>query len=548
MRFHVCSKIVFSLLVLSSLTFCNYAPFPPPASDAEFEVENRHITAPPQEAEPAEIPEIVQNIPLINPPQEEPALELYSVVVQDVDVRELLFAMARDADINVDVPASVSGTVSINAIDQTLPQILARISRQVDITWRFEQPDYLIVQADNPVWKNYRIDYVNIARSTESAVNVSSAVTGGIGDDSGGGEEGNNSTTTLAQTSANAFWATLEANLATLLGENVEEGSTTASSIVISPESGLVSVRATEREHEAVFDFIESVRTRSLYQVMIEATVVEVNLNDRYQAGVDWSALARDNGQVSFSQNLTGLNLDTSPTNILTIDKSAGPDGITATIRALSEFGDLRVLSSPRLMALNNQTAMLRVVDNRIYFTIEVEQGFPATATSPAIPPTFTSEVHTVPVGFTMAVTPQISEDDRITLNVRPTISRILRFVNDPNPALADAQVVNSIPELQIREIESILKVDSGEIAILGGLMQDTIDTDVSGIPGVNRVPVVGDLFSYRDDNTIKTELIIFIRPVVIRQPSINGDLEEFREFLPSPTVGSVRSQSNPDQ
>ncbi len=542
----VCSKIVFSALVLAGVSACNLVPLPPPASDAEFEVDNRHITAPPQETETAEIPEIVQSIPLITPPQEEVPLELYSVVVQDVEVRELLFAMARDANINIDVPMSVSGVVSINAIDQTLPQILERISRQVDITWSFEQPDYLIVQADIPVWRNYRIDYVNIARSTQSAVNVSSAVTGGVGDDTGS-QEGNNSTTTLAQTSANEFWATLSTNLATLLGENLEEEGA-ASSIVISPESGLVSVRATSREHAAVYDFIESVRTRSLYQVMIEATVVEVNLNDRYQAGVDWSALARDNGQVSFSQSLTGLNLDTAPTNVLTIDKSAGPDGITATIRALSEFGDLRVLSSPRLMALNNQTAMLRVVDNRIYFTIEVEQGFPATATSPAIPPTFTSSVHTVPVGFTMAVTPQISEDDRITLNVRPTISRILRFVNDPNPALADAQVVNSIPELQIREIESVLKVDSGEIAILGGLMQDTIDTDVAGIPGVNRVPVVGDLFSYRDDNTIKTELIIFIRPVVIRQPSINGDLEQFREFLPTATVGSVRNQGSSDQ
>lgn len=317
---------------------------------------------------------------------------------------------------------------------------------------------------------------------------------------------------------------------------------------MVSPESGLVSVRATNREHEAIFDFIESVRTRSLYQVMIEATVVEVNLGDRYQAGVDWSALARDSGQINFTQSLSGLNLDTAPTNILTIDKSAGPDAISATIRALSQFGDLRVLSSPKLMALNNQTAMLRVVDNRIYFTIEVEAGFPATATSPAIAPTFTSEVHTVPVGFTMAVTPQISEDDQITLNVRPTISRILRFVDDPNPALATASVVNAIPELQIREIESVLKVESGEIAILGGLMQDTIDSDVAGIPGVNRVPIVGDLFNYRDDNTIKTELIIFIRPFVVRQPSLNGDLRRYSEFLPTPTVGNIRAREAASQ
>ncbi len=543
MKLELRSKPLLPAIIALGLVSCNQIPLPPPSSDAEFDVENRHISEAPA-PESADIPDVVQSVPVVTPPQEEAPLELYSVVVQDVDVRELLFAMARDADINIDVPGTVSGLVSINAIDQTLPQILDRIGRQVDITWQFERPDYLIVQADLPVWRNYRIDYVNMQRSAVSAVNVSSAVTGGIGADGGGGEEGNNSTTTLQQNTENAFWNTLTANLATLLGENAEEDGA-ASAIVISPESGLVSVRATNREHEAIFDFIESVSTRALYQVMIEATVVEVNLNDRYQAGVDWSTLARDNGQVSFNQSLTGLNLDTAPTNILTIDKSAGPDAISATISALNEFGDLRVLSSPKLMALNNQTAMLRVVDNRIYFTIDVEQGFPATATSPAIPPTFTSEVHTVPVGFTMAVTPQISEDDQITLNVRPTISRILRFVNDPNPALADAAVVNSIPELQIREIESVLKVESGEIAILGGLMQDTIDTDVAGIPGINRVPVIGDLFNYRDDNTIKTELIIFIRPIVVRQPSLNGDLEQFSEFLPSPTTGNQRLQSN---
>jgi len=527
--------------VLAVFVSCNNMPFPPPSSSSEFEVEGRHIG----EAEPveqADIPEVVQNLPVVIPPQVEPPLELYSVVVQDVPVRELLFAMARDADINIDVPASLAGVVSINAIDQTLPQILERIARQVDIRWRFDRADYLVVEPDLPIWRNYRIDYVNILRSTAAEVSVSSAVTGGVGD--GQGSEGNNSTTTLTQSSANQFWTTLTANLRTILGEGAGDEDT-VSSIVVSPESGLVSVQATTQEHEEIYNFIETVRTRALYQVMIEATVVEVNLSDRFQAGVDWSMLARDNGQISFSQNLTGLNLNNAPANVLTIDKSAGPDAVTSTIRALSQFGDLRVLSSPKLMALNNQTAMLRVVDNRIYFTIDVEQGFPATATSPAIPPTFTSEVHTVPVGFTMAVTPQISENDQITLNVRPTISRILRFVNDPNPILADSQVVNAIPELQIREIESVLKVDSGEIAILGGLMQDTIDSDVDGIPGINRVPIIGNLFNYRDDNTIKTELIIFIRPVVIKQPSLNGDLEEFRQFLPNPTTGNSRLQSN---
>ncbi|MFN3162589.1 MAG: type II secretion system protein GspD [Pseudohongiellaceae bacterium] len=515
-------------ILLAVLSACD--TLPAPTAQSNFELENRHINSAEAPETSSDIPDIVRDLPVVTPPQPEQPLELYSVVVQDVPVRELLFAMARDADINIDVHSSIAGSVSINAIDQTLPQILQRIARQVDIRWAFEQDDYLVVEPDLPILRSYRIDYVNVARTAESEVSVSSAVSSGVGDASAG--DANNSTTIMNQASTNQFWTTLQTNLQTVLGEVADEGG--ASSVIVNPETGLVTVRATARQHEEVYDFIESVRTRALYQVLIEATVVEVNLNDRFQSGVDWAMLARDSGQVSFVQDLTGLNLNNSPTNVLTIDKTAGPDAVGATISLLSQFGDTQVLSSPRLMALNNQTAMLRVVDSKIYFTVDVEQGFPATATSPAIPPTFTSTVHTVPVGFTMAVTPQISESDQVTLNVRPTISRIIRFVDDPNPALADAQVVNSIPEIQIREIESILTVDSGEIAVLGGLMQDTVDSDVAGLPGLGRLPVVGDLFNYRDDNAIKTELIIFIRPVVVRQPSMSGDLQNYREFLPS--------------
>lgn len=506
-----------------------------------MDVESRHLTAPPPSPN-EEIPDIVRPLPVVTAPRIEPPLELYSVMVQDVPVRQLLFAMARDANMNIDVHSAVTGAVSINAIDQTLPQILDRISRQVNIRWQFEEADYLLVQPDLPELRSYHIDYVNITRSSTSQVSVSSAVTSGV-DAGATSTENNNSTTLLTQTSINEFWQTLESNLSALLGDSVtEEGVRRA--IIVSPESSLVTIRATSREHDEIYAFIESVRTRALYQVLIEATIVEVNLNDQYQAGVDWELLARDNGQISFTQSLTGLNLQSPPTNILTIDKSAGPDAIRATIRLLDQFGSTKVLSSPRLMALNNQTAMLRVVDNKIYFSIEVEAGTAGTATSPALPPTFTSEVHTVPVGFTMAVTPQISEDGQVTLNVRPTISRIIRFVNDPNPALADANVVNAIPEIQIREIESILKVDSGEIAVLGGLMQDTIESDLVGLPGLNRLPFVGGLFSYRDDRTVKTELIIFIRPIVIQQAGVNGDLRDYRQFLPTASFGDSGQQS----
>ena len=110
----------------------------------------------------------------------------------------------------------------------------------------------------------------------------------------------------------------------------------------------------------------------------------------------------------------------------------------------------------------------------------------------------------------------------------------IVRFVNDPNPSLADAGVENAIPEIQIREMESILKVYSGQIAVLGGLMQDSLQTEIDGLPTASRLPIIGSLFGYKNETASKTELIVFIRPVVIRQPSLDGDFQNFRNFLPS--------------
>lgn len=485
----------------------------------------RHITEPaamPATEAAAGIPQVVSPLPLLEPPQPEEEPLLYTAVAQDIPVRDLLFALARDAGTNVDVNPDVTGIVSINAIDQTLPQILERISRQVDMRWSMDEFGNMVVEADSPFWRNYKVDYVNVARTATTDTQVSTSIAGGAG-----------SSSTLNQTSGNNFWATLLTNLGALLNTGAGGGATTDSAqwVVMNSESGVVSVRATSRQHEAVASFLNNVQTRSLYQVLIEATVVEVNLNDNYQSGVDWATLGRNNGEIDFVQNVTSAGLRNSPTNILTINRANTPDAITATISMLSQFGELRVLSSPKIMALNNQAAILRVVNNTVYFTIEVE---PAVVTQGvATQATYTTTATTVPVGFVMTVTPQIGENDQITLNVRPTISRVIGYVNDPNPALAEAGVVNRIPEIQLSELESVLKVYSGQVAILGGLMQDSIETDQDGLPVLSRLPGVRNLFSYRDERASKTELIVFIRPVVIRQPSLQGDLGEYRGYLP---------------
>ncbi len=505
-----------------------------------------HIQSETLSSETAQIPKLVTHAPILPPPEPTAELETYDVVVTEVPVKELLFTIARDAHLNIDIHPSISGEATLNAIDQTLPQILNRISKQVDLRYELDGPN-LVISPDLPYFQIYNVDYVNMTRDSKGTVSVATqiATTGGIESDEGGGSSGvggsssggnNNSTTSVSTISNHHFWETLISNIKAIIGSysannasEQEEAESSNSTVFVNPESGIISVRATSRQHEEIQALLDKVLTRSQRQVLIETTVVEVELNDRYQAGVDW-ALLRDGGQINFEQSLLGANLAASPFTLFEFASDSGNS--IATLRMLEEFGDVKVLSSPKLMVLNNQTALLKVVDNRVYFTTESEVT-PATNNSEPII-TFTTTIHTVPVGLVMTVTPQIDADKVVTLNVRPTISRIIRFVKDPNPQLASAGVVSEIPEIQVREMESILRVESGQVAVLGGLMQDTVSKSTSGVPFLARLPVIGAAFSYRDRQIIKSELIIFLRPVVVHNADTSSDLKNYQQYLPS--------------
>jgi general secretion pathway protein D len=464
----------------------------------------------------------------------------------------------------------------------------------------------ITVMPDTPYLRNYRVDYVNLARDVSETVGIATQViSGGLPGSTAaaGGGGTNNSPLTITGTSKHRFWETLEKNLKDLLRETDKQlpegssetfvqsrgqagvsstqartstqprtGRTTASqsrtttdapgdtqtreatefaeqrltfreaaSVIVNPEAGVVSVRATSRQHEKVQEFLEQVLGSSRRQVLIEATIVEVTLNDNYQTGVDWSALGINGLGYTFRQALVGpgtalkpFALDNATPNSYSIAYSnpnaAVGGSISSTIKLLDQFGRTRVLSSPKLMVMNNQTAMLKVVDNRVYFTIKADTVTNQTTSTT----TFTSTQNVVPVGFIMNVTPQISEGDMVTINVRPTVTRVIDTIADPNPTLAAARVTSLIPITQTREMESVLKVQSGQTAVLGGLMLDSFESNRAGLPVASRVPFFGDLVSKRNDTTAKSELVIFIRPYVIRNASVDGgDLAAYRRYLP---------------
>ena len=185
-------------------------------------------------------------------------------------------------------------------------------------------------------------------------------------------------------------------------------------------------------------------------------------------------------------------------------------------------------------MALNNQTAILKVVNNLVYFSVQSQQGTLSSTGSVLQPATFTTTAHTVPVGIVMTVLPQINDNGMVSLTVRPTISRRVGDAIDPNPDLSKAGVTNSIPIIQVREMESLLQVRSGQTVILGGLIQDDSNNARDGLPVLSRPDGFGALFGQQERISSQTELVIFLRPVVVSDPSLeSNELRQFQHLLP---------------
>ena len=574
-------------LMLTLLGGCSYKRSVLPQSEG-------HITAPAAKPMLDNVPPPARVSSFVPAPKPAVKPPTYSVVVNEVPVKELLLALARDTRQNIDIHPGLSGLVSLNAINETLPAILERITAQVNMRYRVEG-NTIIITTDSPYMKTYKVNYVNMTRETTSTVGVSGQIqAGGAGSSggasSGGSSGGSNASSTVVKTvSNNNFWEALRDNIRAILSstrsqsmtseqraeraeaqrtareERLQQAEAVARAgaaapqlfssvfgsgaqplpvtgdvrddIIVNALAGTLSVLANEKQHALVQQHLDGIAQSSQRQVLIEATIAEVTLSDQYQAGIDWQRLAGSGG-LTFTQLFRGAaDFSAGSLTVGYANPTSRVGNISGAVQLLNAFGNTRVLSSPKLMALNNQTALLKVVDNVVYFSIEATTA----TTQGAQTQTFNTTAQTVSVGMVMSLTPQINENGQVTLTVRPTVSRILRFKNDPNPSLCDAArvkcVANPVPEIQIREMESVLQLVSGQTAVLGGLMQDNTTRNRNAVPGIGDVPQVGELFGFRSDLASKSELVIFLRSTIITNPVLDSDeLKFYQRFLPQQT------------
>jgi general secretion pathway protein D len=274
----------------TALLGCAQAPAKPSETHLGVEV--------PPPTVPGAIPPPVRIAPVLPKPQPAPPPETYSVVVNSVSAQDLLFALARDAKLNIDIHPGISGNVTLNAVDQTLPQLLERISRQVSMRYELNGAN-LLVLPDAPFLRTYRVDFVSASRT----VKMQSQTNTQFGSAGGAAAGGTGSTASIDVASTNQLWDTLVQNIKEILGEAAGAAAAKpaagaagaasggATDVIGNRESGVLYVRASSRQHEKVQEFLDSVLSTVRRQVLIEATVAEVQLGNEYQRGIDWQRL-----------------------------------------------------------------------------------------------------------------------------------------------------------------------------------------------------------------------------------------------------------------
>lgn len=502
------------------------------------------------------------------------SVPLVSVSVnQTVPLRDILYELATQAEYDIELDPNIRGSIIFTARNKPFDLVIKRICQMAGLRYKFED-SFLRIELDTPYIKNYKIDYLSFIRSNEGKVSTNISVVSGDGADTG-------SNYSATSESSSDFWGELELNLEQILGgistgglktkrdpkitvaeqnPNVaavspEQGGAqvqppevvlnvqslpvddddigssgdkddNAETFSLNKQAGLISVYASERGHNNVAKYLKEIRRSVTSQVLVEAKIFEVSLKDEYINGIEWAA---------FTQNGRGVMrfLDATPGSVFTALTTpggsvaetsnfnigyAGSD-IGAFIEAISGFGTVRALASPRLTVMNNQSAVLNVATNRVFFEIDLNRETDDDTGDVTLE--IDTEIKTVPEGVLINVQPSINLDDRtISMFIRPTVTSIVGTVQDPSVILAGAGLITSaIPEVNVQEIDTVVMVNSGQAIVMGGLLQDKIVDTRESVPVLGEIPLFGNLFRTQKDLITKTELVIFLKATIINSP-----------------------------
>lgn len=291
----------------------------------------------------------------------------------------------------------------------------------------------------------------------------------------------------------------------------------------INKQAGIVSVYANQRLHKQVETYLDELHRSMTSQVLIEAKVLEVNLTDEFAAGIDWSLLENMGDFRLSSAGFASPAMSPSTENAFKFG-FAGND-LSTFVSALSRFGTVHALASPRMSVLNNQAAVLNVAKNQVYFELDVKSDVTGTGADVVRTTTVNSKIKTVPEGVLINVLPSIDLDRRtISMQVRPTVTKISGYVSDPGVAFvsqsADLGIESKIPVMNVQEADSVLNMKDKQMMVMGGILQDSSNSTQEGIPVASEIPILGGLFRNHGDKIEKKELVVFIKATILDDAS----------------------------
>lgn len=466
----------------------------------------------------------------------------FDVAVKDVPAKAFFLGLTKDTPINIIVSPEVKGKISLNLKRVTIPQVLQSIESLYGYTARKTSSGYEILP-NKIESKIYMVNYLELERKGRSNMTISSGqVSSQSQNQSTTSSSGGSSTSNSASVSNTIgdvetkstinFWKQLQLTLENIIGK--ENGR----AVTVNPVAGVVVVRAYPKELKQVELYLDAVQNSMDRQVILEAKILEVILNNEYQMGIDWKIFgARLNALNTFPR----AQIDQSEfPPAFQVNVKWDPESFTTTMQALETQGNIQVLSSPRVSTMNNQKAAIKVGNDQ-YFVTNVSSSQTQT-TGGAVTPTQDVELTPFFSGITLDVTPQIDGQGDITLHIHPSVSEV-RSQQKEIDLGENGTLTLPLANSTIRESDTIVHAKNGQVVVIGGLMENHTKEGIAGFPPVANIPYLGTLFRGTRQNSRKSELVILLRPVIVSRGTmtekVKGEVDRFRSLRQGFHVGS---------
>jgi|GEM_PF-1182472 len=460
-----------------------------------------------------------------------------------IPLKQAFFELARQAGLNIILESSFpkKSNFLFTAHQQPLIDVLENLCLIGKLRYTINN-NALYIGADRPHLKNHNVQFLLGCRKTQTQTSVKTDIySNGMTGSKNVLDNGANITLNTSHTVD--FWEELERTIAMVLSTDEIKNKPRYS---INRYAGILSVYGTQAQHRQIEGYLKQLRQATMTQILVEAKIIEIDLFEDYQNGIDWSVFINKvkNG-VGIQPLITAAGA-ASGGGVSAVMKSNAEgrsvvlqtDQLEAVVNLMEEFGTIRTLANPRQTVINNQSAVLKVAHNEVFFDPEIQDDSFANGTGPltSTRQRVRSNIQTVPIGLILYVHPSVNwETGDIMVSLHPTISRVQKTVACPtlfgaytpvpgrdhgkNMAEYYAQLNAScqVPIVQIREMDSVIVAKEGQVIVTGGLMEERVSINDRGTPGISALPGVGDLFTHKGKKRQVTELIILLKLTIVR-------------------------------